>query len=96
MRARRVGSGSISNPEGDDVGGTVTDMGSLDGDGAYVPTDPGKTVGGPADPQGNDLHVSSRTCPRCQHVIADETPVRKLVSGEYAHDVCPPSPSGRA
>jgi hypothetical protein len=41
------------------------------------------------DFETNALHATGRTCARCGREIKPEEDVRRLLSGDYQHDVCP-------
>lgn len=42
------------------------------------------------DLEGNELHASEQTCPRCGQKFLPEDDVRRTASGAYQHDFCQP------
>ena len=43
------------------------------------------------DVESNELHVAGgQACARCGQAIGAGSDVRRLLSGEYQHEVCPP------
>jgi predicted RNA-binding Zn-ribbon protein involved in translation (DUF1610 family) len=42
------------------------------------------------DLEGNELHASGQSCPRCGQKFLPEDDVRRTASGAYQHDFCQP------
>jgi hypothetical protein len=40
--------------------------------------------------ESNELHASGQTCARCGRTFQPGEDVRRLLSGAYQHDFCPP------
>lgn len=41
------------------------------------------------DWDSNELHAAGQTCARCGQVIEPSQDVRRLVNGQWVHEVCP-------
>jgi ribosomal protein S27AE len=40
----------------------------------------------------DSLHADGKTCPRCGVAFNEDTPVRRIVTGAWVHDMCPTAP----
>jgi hypothetical protein len=43
------------------------------------------------DAESNELHVDGKVCERCGMAITVGQDARRLIDGNYVHEVCPPS-----